>query len=87
MSGQTAPELPEAAVTVDVPAKINPHLGVGDARPDGYHSLATVYQSISLYDTVTVSRRREPGSRSRSPAKGPTRSRPTRRTWPPRPRS
>lgn len=61
MSGQTAPELPEAAVTVDVPAKINPHLGVGDARPDGFHSLATVYQAISLYDTVTVTRRRESG--------------------------
>ena len=61
MSGQTAPELPEAAVTVDVPAKINPHLGVGDARPDGYHSLSTVYQAISLYDTVTVSHRAEPG--------------------------
>ncbi|WP_100445303.1 4-(cytidine 5'-diphospho)-2-C-methyl-D-erythritol kinase [Glycomyces xiaoerkulensis] len=61
MSGQTAPAAPEAAVTVDVPAKINPHLGVGDARADGYHALATVYQAVSVYDTVTAERRSEPG--------------------------
>lgn len=58
-SGQTAPAVPGAAVSVDVPAKINPHLGVGSARADGYHALSTVYQSISLYDTVTVERRGE----------------------------
>ncbi|THV41928.1 4-(cytidine 5'-diphospho)-2-C-methyl-D-erythritol kinase [Glycomyces buryatensis] len=61
MTGQTAPAAPSAAVSVDVPAKINPHLGVGDARADGFHALSTVYQSISLYDTVTVERREEPG--------------------------
>lgn len=41
-------------VTVRAPAKINLHLGVGPARPDGYHALATVYQAIGLYDDVTV---------------------------------
>ncbi|GAB3220272.1 4-(cytidine 5'-diphospho)-2-C-methyl-D-erythritol kinase [Glycomyces halotolerans] len=61
MSGQTAPAAPGAVVAVDVPAKINPHLGVGDARADGYHALSTVYQAISLYDTVRVARRDEPG--------------------------
>ncbi|HLU29715.1 MAG TPA: 4-(cytidine 5'-diphospho)-2-C-methyl-D-erythritol kinase [Glycomyces sp.] len=60
-SGQTAPAAPGAAVSVDVPAKINPHLGVGGARADGYHELSTVYQAISLYDTVTVERRGEEG--------------------------
>ncbi len=60
-SGQAASAVRSAAVTVDVPAKINPHLGVGDARADGYHALSTVYQSISLYDTITVERREEPG--------------------------
>lgn len=48
-------------VSVTVPAKINLHLGVGDARDDGYHELTTVYQAISLYDTVTVKRSLEPG--------------------------
>jgi 4-diphosphocytidyl-2-C-methyl-D-erythritol kinase len=61
MSSMTAPAEPEPSVAVDVPAKINPHLGVGDARPDGYHDLSTVYQAVSLYDTVTVQRKGSPG--------------------------
>jgi 4-diphosphocytidyl-2-C-methyl-D-erythritol kinase len=61
MSGQTAPAQPGAQISVDVPAKINPHLGVGDARADGYHALSTVYQAISLHDTVTAERLGEPG--------------------------
>ncbi len=42
------------AVTVAAPAKINLQLGVGAARPDGFHTLGTVYQAIGLYDEVTV---------------------------------
>ena len=42
------------AVAVTAPAKINLCLGVGPAREDGYHPLATVYQAIGLYDRVTV---------------------------------
>lgn len=42
------------AITVKVPAKVNLSLGVGTVRGDGYHPLATVYQAIDLYDTVTV---------------------------------
>jgi len=61
MSGQTAPAQPGAQISVDVPAKINPHLGVGDPRSDGYHALSTVYQAISLHDTVTAERLGEPG--------------------------
>lgn len=41
-------------VTVRVPAKINLHLAVGEARADGYHELITVFQGLSLYDEVTV---------------------------------
>jgi 4-diphosphocytidyl-2-C-methyl-D-erythritol kinase len=43
-------------VTVASPAKINLLLGVGPLRPDGFHTLATVYQAIGLYDEVTVTR-------------------------------
>ena len=39
---------------VKAPAKINLQLGVGALQDDGYHSLATVYQAISLYDEVKV---------------------------------
>ncbi len=35
-------------------AKINLGLGIGAPRPDGFHALATVYQTIELYDLVTV---------------------------------
>lgn len=43
------------SVTVRAPAKVNLHLGVGPRRDDGFHSLATVFQAVSLYDEVTVS--------------------------------
>ena len=42
------------SVTVRAAAKINLHLGVGPVREDGFHSLATVYQAIGLYDDVTA---------------------------------
>jgi 4-diphosphocytidyl-2-C-methyl-D-erythritol kinase len=40
-------------------AKINLSLQVIGTRPDGYHELRTVFQSIALHDTITV--RRRPG--------------------------
>lgn len=43
--------------TVRVPAKVNLCLGVGRARPDGFHPLATVYQAVDLHDEVRVSPR------------------------------
>ena len=47
------------SVTVRVPAKINVYLGVGAAKANGYHDLATVFQSIAIYDEVTVADSRE----------------------------
>ncbi len=41
-------------------AKINRSLRVLGTRDDGYHELRTVFQSIALYDTVVVRRRRGP---------------------------
>jgi 4-diphosphocytidyl-2-C-methyl-D-erythritol kinase len=41
-------------VTAASPAKINLQLGVGPLRADGFHTLATVYQAIGLYDEITV---------------------------------
>jgi 4-diphosphocytidyl-2-C-methyl-D-erythritol kinase len=35
--------------------KINLGLTVGPARPDGFHALSTVYQTLALHDFVTVS--------------------------------
>ena len=38
------------------PAKINLGLEVLGRRPDGYHELATVFQSISLFDRIRIER-------------------------------
>ncbi len=35
------------------PAKINLHLSVGRKRNDGYHSIISIFQMISLYDILT----------------------------------
>lgn len=43
-------------VGVRVPAKVNIELRVGPPRPDGFHPVATIYQAVSLYDTVWVTR-------------------------------
>lgn len=38
-------------------AKINLGLAIGAPRPDGFHALSTVYQTLELHDIVTVSAR------------------------------
>src|SRR5262249_22696955 len=44
-------------MTVTVPsfAKINLGLRIGPLRPDGFHRLRTVYQTIALHDLLRVS--------------------------------
>lgn len=39
-------------------AKINLGLGIGAPRPDGFHALTTVYQTLEVHDVVTVTARR-----------------------------
>lgn len=43
--------------TVRSHAKINLGLGIGAPRPDGFHALVTVYQTLEMHDLVTVSAR------------------------------
>ena len=43
-----------SAVTVRVPAKVNVYLGVGSKQFDGYHPIATVFQSVGIYDEVKI---------------------------------
>jgi 4-diphosphocytidyl-2C-methyl-D-erythritol kinase len=43
-----------ARVTVEARAKLNLGLRIGPRRDDGYHELATFFQSISLADTLTA---------------------------------
>lgn len=44
-------------------AKVNLQLRVLGRRPDGYHELRTIFQAISLHDTVTLSFSSRPGIR------------------------
>ena len=48
--------MPSNSVTVRVPAKVNLQLSVGPREADGYHNLVSVFQAISIFDDVTVSR-------------------------------
>jgi 4-diphosphocytidyl-2-C-methyl-D-erythritol kinase len=48
-------------VTVRSFAKINLGLYIGPSRPDGYHDLRTVYQTIALHDLIQVSAGRGSG--------------------------
>ncbi|KEF43417.1 MAG: 4-diphosphocytidyl-2C-methyl-D-erythritol kinase [Cyanobium sp. CACIAM 14] len=41
-----------SALSISAPAKINLHLEVLGLRPDGYHELAMVMQSIDLHDSL-----------------------------------
>ena len=40
------------AMTVRAHAKINLDLRVLGTRPDGFHELRTVFQSLALHDTI-----------------------------------
>jgi len=42
------------ALTVSAPAKVNLYLAVGSRRPDGYHHVDTVLQTVSLSDRVFI---------------------------------
>jgi 4-diphosphocytidyl-2-C-methyl-D-erythritol kinase len=48
-------------VTVPAFAKINLRLDVLGKRPDGFHELRTVFQSIGLYDEVRLRKSAKPG--------------------------
>lgn len=41
-------------ILVPAPAKINLHLAVGGARADGFHSIASIFQAISMQDQVRL---------------------------------
>lgn len=44
----------DVEISVRVPAKVNVYLGVGPREANGFHGLATVFQSLSVYDEVTI---------------------------------
>ncbi len=46
---------------IQAPAKINLGLDVICRRPDGYHEVDMIMQTIDLFDTVTIEQTEEPG--------------------------
>jgi 4-diphosphocytidyl-2-C-methyl-D-erythritol kinase len=46
-------------------SKINLGLAIGPVRGDGFHGLTTLYQTLDLFDLVTVTTRLSPGSATR----------------------
>jgi len=54
------PTPPPEALTVQCPAKVNWFLDIRGIRPDGYHSLVSVMQRVSLADTLEFERRETP---------------------------
>ena len=47
------------SVTVRVPAKVNLQLSVGPREEDGYHNLVSVFQAVSIFDDVTITKSHE----------------------------
>ena len=41
-------------VRVVAPAKVNLFLGIGERRPDGYHSATTVMHALAMHDTIEM---------------------------------
>ena len=47
-------DAPSNRITLPAFAKINLGLRVGGRRPDGYHELETIFQTVSLHDTIEI---------------------------------
>ena len=45
------------SITIKAPAKINLYLEISSRRPDGYHNIESVMQTVDLFDTLILTRR------------------------------
>jgi len=49
------------SISLKAPAKVNLFLDVVGKRDDGYHNIVTVFEKISLYDDIIISRMKKQG--------------------------
>ena len=49
-------------ILAEAPCKLNLHLRAGRRRKDGYHEIESVFQLISVYDSLSVEETGVPGS-------------------------
>lgn len=49
-------------IVASAPGKVNLHLGVGEARADGYHDLVSVFHAVDRRETVRLAVVGEPGA-------------------------
>ena len=59
------------STTLRSPSKINLGLAIGAVRPDGYHALTTLYQTLALHDLITISARPAPATAIRLSSNDP----------------
>jgi len=48
-------EIPFRTCTIEAPCKINLHLKIGEKRPDGFHSLESLFACLAFADTLRLS--------------------------------
>ena len=44
-------------IVASAPGKVNLHLGVGEARADGYHDLVSVFHAVDRREVVRLDRK------------------------------
>ncbi len=49
-------------IEIDTPAKINLFLEVLNKRPDGFHNINSLFQAVSLFDSISFTLKDEPGA-------------------------
>ncbi len=49
-------------IQIEAPAKINLHLEVGQTRDDGFHEITSLFQAVSVFDTLVFSENGREGS-------------------------
>lgn len=48
-------------LSILAPAKVNLYLNVTDRRPDGYHNIESVMQSVTLFDRIEITKQKSQG--------------------------